>query len=127
MRNAGYRIPVDGGGLGSVTKGAWYGVPFASMHYVSIQVWGTFAATYNIEVTLDPNAILVHEPLDLLPGAEGHADAATIPPATITQPNSLVGLTVGGFYPINNAFVALRINVTAYTSGSVRAVALFVP
>lgn len=124
MHTAWTRIAIDGGGISSASIGAWYGTAFFRYHYMTVQVWGTFAGTYNVELTCDPNAILTDNYGNLAVGAEGHASAATIPSFI---PTGFSAITTTGGFTWNNPFVAVRINVTAYTSGSIRAVAMMVP
>lgn len=129
----GHKIPIDNGGVTVSGPIGWYGVEFGGYRYRTIEVLGTtFSGTYYIEVTLDPNSILIDNNGNLKSGAVGHADASTIPaygvasgagtnPAVFdltSTPNTFIG---------SANIVAVRVNVITATNGTLNANLSVVP
>ena len=97
--------------LSSATTSAWYPVDTLDLSNgpISLVTAGTFVATYDIEFTSeDP----YNDP------ATGKPYAAT-PTLEAQKHSTLVDQTAAANGVINSVVTAIRLNVTAYTSGTV--------
>jgi hypothetical protein len=118
----GHKIPIDGGGITSSGPAGWYGVEFGGYRYRTIEVYGTtVSGSWNVEVTLDPNSVMVDNAGNLISGAVGHADAATIPAYVVATGVASSGLPQ--VYDLSAAtatfigqanIVAVRLNFLTY-------------